>query len=370
VLAAATLAIVGLHAGEPAIVPGVDLDWRAPPGCPDAAAIAGMVNSLLHRSPAPGPDPPRVRAVVSRVAAGRWKLRLDVYARRGHSRRIAFWDDCRVLARAAALLIAIHRDPLAAAVGLEAPAPPPSPPPRGVDPTSGDVVPPAPALDLAPETSAPLAPAAPEPAPSAPLDLAPETSAPLAPAAPEPAPSAPLAADPLTDAPSREPETRESPRPGPPRPRMTVAGHVRLDGGLDVGVLPGLGGHAGVFAGLSLRRVRMEAGLVGAPLRLAPGAPDGRFDRLAGAARVCPIWSRAAVTVALCVGAEAGAIHGVARDVERPQPRWAPWIGLTLSPAVRWRVAGPLGLYFAVDGVLALTRPRLKIRTASCRHRL
>lgn len=78
---AAAVTFVHFAAAEPTLVPGVDLVWRAPPGCPDAAAVARMVGALVRRPPAIGRESPRVRAVVSRFASGRWELRLDLHAR-------------------------------------------------------------------------------------------------------------------------------------------------------------------------------------------------------------------------------------------------------------------------------------------------
>lgn len=143
--------------------------------------------------------------------------------------------------------------------------------------------------------------------------------------------------------------------------RAAPRGHVRVDGGVEAGLLPGVGGHVGLFAGVSLTYVRIEAGVVGAPARVAEARADrsgGRFDRLVAAVRVCPGGRpRLSVTLAACVGIEAGGVRGIGRGVTTPTPDWAPWVGFTLGPAVRWSVAGPLGLWFAVDGELAVTRP-------------
>src|SRR5690606_14567583 len=102
---------------------------------------------------------------------------------------------------------------------------------------------------------------------------------------------------------------------GDARP-AALAGHLRLAGGVDVGVLPGVGGHGALFGGLSFPRVRVEAGLVGAPLRISQQPTPARFDRLTAALRVCPTGSPTrALTLALCLGGEFGAIRGVARAV-------------------------------------------------------
>jgi hypothetical protein len=203
----------------------------------------------------------------------------------------------------------------------------------------------------------------PEPSPPAATDLSPRTDStplaqplgPLPPASPARPASGVNTAEETAEFIALRP--REPPRALPPE----VVAHLRLDGGLDYGVLPGLGGHGGLFAGVTLPRVRLEAGLVGVPLRIAPagdGLAGGRFDRLVGAVRVCPLLRpRPTVALGLCLGGEAGAIRGVGLQVAVPNPQWAPWLGLFLGPAVRWQIAGPVGLWFGVDGVLALSRP-------------
>lgn len=87
----------------PATVPTLDLAWRAPAECPDAAAVTAMVSALLRR-PA-DLDTTVARAAVTHDASG-WRLGLDLHAGGSRYRRIVRADDCLVLARATALLIA------------------------------------------------------------------------------------------------------------------------------------------------------------------------------------------------------------------------------------------------------------------------
>ncbi|MDC0675128.1 hypothetical protein [Nannocystis radixulma] len=353
VIAPLLLAAVGPAA------PPIDLTWQVPAGCPDPASVLEMVNGLLRRPPtAAEPERTVARASVTRVGP-RWELRLELQTTRGEFRRTVQAESCQVLARATALVIAIHLDPLAVSRGLDPPAavvPPPEPPP----------LPPAPP-DLPDQTApAPSGPAAPDlseqPAALPPIGLSPGTAT-----APLLQPLGPLppvaAAPPPVDMAEETAEfvalrPREPPA-DPPVPPLVA--HLRVDGGFDYGVLPGIGGHAGLFAGVTLPRVRLEAGIIGVPLRILPAQDNiagGRFDRVVGALRICPLLRPSpAVLLALCIGGEAGAIQGVGLQVAVPNPRWAPWLGLFLGPAVRWQIAGPVGLWFGVDGVLALGRP-------------
>lgn len=456
-LPAALVLVHRLLAPEPAAVPAVDLTWRAPAGCPDAAVVTSMVAGLVRGPTEPEPDLPVARATVTRHGSG-WQVRLDLQASRGRYRRVMRADDCLVLARAAALLIAIHLDPLAVTRSLESAAPlgpPRSPPPgsprtdlseqpspRAADLSAGTVLSSNPAdlsartapssgpADLSPRTapssspadlslrtapssgsadpavrtapstsptdlsartapsstspadlsagtaSVPASPGVPVARPSTPETPSPRTASPPAlrpapadlsqgtastPAVP-PAPTSPTFGDDLSEPPAAVDLSEQPASPAPPR---RLAGHVRLDGGLDYGVLPRVGGHAGLFAGLSLARVRLEAGLVGVPLRLVgadEAAAPARFDRLTAALRVCPTFQvHRVVILAVCLAGEVGAIRGVAR-VADPRPQWAPWAGLTLGPALRVRVAGPLGIYVGLEGLLALARPTFTVR--------
>ncbi|WP_434427024.1 hypothetical protein [Nannocystis pusilla] len=423
-LALAALVFVRLSSAAPSpAAPPVDLTWQAPGECPDGDAVLHMVAGLL-RQPTGDDAPGRAvaRGLVTRVGAT-WELRLVLRGRGSDYRRTVRAESCPLLARAAALLIAIHLDPLAVTRSLPAAAVvPPAPPDLPPDLSSGTAtIPPPGPFDLSPRTSTTSPPGT-----APPSDLSPRTSTTSAsgtapptdlssrtsPAPPPDSSTRPvpplLPPDPLASDPSRAPSIPAAPdlsfrpdsssspagrlaSPAPPRPpagssrplapedmteetaEFTAArtpppaasprllGHLRLEGGLDVGVLPGVGGLVGLFGGVTLPRLRLEAGLVGAPGRILPGVsdrPGGRFDRLGGVVRICPTWHpRPALAILLCAGLEVGALHGVARDVSVPSPRWAPWASFFLGPALRWRVAGPLGLWLAVEGLVAVNRP-------------
>ncbi len=340
------------------------LTWEAPGECPQASEVVALVSTVLRRRARALPEPLEARATVTRASSGAWRLQLELRSNDGQQLRVLQAEECPLLARAAALVVAVQLDPLAPGRTLQAAvlresaeAPVPS-----LDPLATQVAPAA-----VPVVASSLAPAAPLLAPTV------SSVAPAAGSVPPPIPPPPREWQPRTPPPSRtdpafdeldapppasttEASTSEAPK--PPR----IAGHLRLEGGLEVGLLPGVGGLVGVVGGVALRRLRLEVGLMGSPVRsksLPDGKISGRLDRLAGVLRVCPGWTgpRARVTIAGCLGGEAGAIRAVAVGVADPSPRWAPWAALSLGPALRVRLAGPVGVRLGVEGVLALARP-------------
>lgn len=322
-----------LIAAPPPDLP-LTLAWDAPDECPQADEVRALVGTALQqRPPRASPHPLDARARVRRSSAGAWTLRLELATDDHQRTRVLQADECPLLARAAALVVAIQLDPRAPGRTLRAaalrepePAAPPSDPlPAPVPPAPAPLVPPAP---IVPPVAAP-----PRPRVAAPADsfLAPET----------PAPEQLL-------------------------PPARLTGHLRLEGGLELGLLPGAGGLAGLVGGLELPGVRLELALQAAPLRAGTfpaGTASARLDRLAAALRVCPGWTdpRARVTIAGCLGGELGAIHAVGVDVTDGRARWAPWLGLSLGPALRVRLAGAVGLRLGVEGVAALARPSFTV---------
>jgi hypothetical protein len=265
---------------------------------------------------------------------------------RGRQTRTLRAGECDPLARATALLIALRLDPTGVGriaddlPAIREPAAPDGPAPS---PASPDVPPFAP-----PDSPAPAVPPFSEPTIAAPV--------PSSRARSEPAPSI---LD-VVEMPAPAPASSRPVQPPPKRPGL--AGHLRLEGGFDYGVLPGIGGNVGGAGGLAIRGVRLELGVLAVPSRIArPAAVDaaGRFDRLAAAIRVCPGWRvPRGVTLFGCVGVEAGAIRAEGTDgVARPRVLWAPWSAVLFGAAVRWGVVGPLGLWLGAEGVAALTRP-------------
>lgn len=302
-----------------------------------------MVSSVLHRRAAQGlSELLTARAVVGRAARGGWTLQLELRSSQGQQTRVLQADECRLLARAAAVVVAVQLDPLARGRTLQAAATrEPGEAPASVD--------------------------APLPGPVAPANTGDGPEVPL--------PPAPVFPDPVAPRPvvrRIDPVVELEALPEPPRVQVEagprLAGHLRLEGGLEVGLLPGSGGLVGLVGGVVIRGVRLEAGLAGSPLRSAPspgGDARARLDRFAGALRVCPGWTspRARLTISGCLGGEAGVLRASGVGVANPSTVHAPWVALSLGPALRLRLAGPLGLRLGVEGVVALARPTFTVGT-------
>lgn len=324
------LAWLALMTVLPAPEPAQTLAWEAPPECPDAREVLVMAARLGHHPD----DPVAARGVVRRASSGAWVLRLELSSAAGVRERRLQAAECPLLARAAALVIAVHRD----AHALREPDPPavPEPPPPAAPP----IDPPAP----------PSLPTIIERQPI--LRPTPRTR-PI-----EPPPIEPPLEPPLEPPPLPTPEPRDPP--------PLLAGHLRGEGGLDLGLLPGVGGTAALAGGLAIRGVRLELGVLAAPgrTRLFSSGLGLRLDRVAATVRVCPggRLGRGDLTLFGCLGAELGAIRGTGTGlVMNPSPRWVATGALRLGPALRWRIAGPVGLWFAVEGVIALRRPTFTV---------
>ena len=126
-----------------------------------------------------------------------------------------------------------------------------------------------------------------------------------------------------------------------------------------------LTGELALLGGAWGRRWRIEGGFAAAPWRevaTRDGAVGGRFARLSGVLRGCARWpvrrEGGALALLGCLGAEAGGLTAIGtRGVATPSARWTPWGAVLLGPAVRVRLAGPLGLWIGVEAVIPLRRP-------------
>jgi hypothetical protein len=136
-----------LAAASPAQASGgarVNLRWSAPEGCPDAAHVTGEVDRLLgEESPRPAAQLD-VAATVTRDDGGELTVRLETQGDGGARVREIKGTSCAAVADAAALLVALIIDPVAASRAVPAPSPPVVPPPPV--PSPPPPAPPPPAL--------------------------------------------------------------------------------------------------------------------------------------------------------------------------------------------------------------------------------
>lgn len=311
-----------------ALAPPVTLDWQAPDVCPDAATVTAMTLDLLREHPTSTTRPPlRARAVVTRAGERSFfKVTLELHSPDGDVLRTLGAQDCQLLARGVALLIAVHLDPLAVTRIFGGPAliAPPVPP----------TLPPEPELATAP-APAPIPESEPEPAPT-----------------PAPAPAPVFNELDLPDL-SREPAPE-------PVPETSFGGHLRLEGGVDAGLFR-VGGDAMLVGGVGAARWRVDLGIVGSAGHRAPiGTLNGSFKRLGGLVRGCAIWRvpprRDRLALLGCLGAELDGVRATS-DATIPNPRWTPWGAALAGVAARITLAGPLGLWIGAEAEIALGKP-------------
>ncbi len=100
-------------------VVGIDLEWRAPAGCPSSDRVVAIIRALVARDVVLDPTASVVvRGSVVAEASG-WALELDVDGPGGAERRHLQASRCEVLGEAAALVIATNVDPAQVARALE-----------------------------------------------------------------------------------------------------------------------------------------------------------------------------------------------------------------------------------------------------------
>lgn len=284
----------------------VDLTWEAPVGCPEGLSLERRLDELLRGSTATEPSL-RVEARVEPQIDG-FRLRAVLHddARGLGERRELQAPDCASLAHALTLIVAVHVDALKAEIN---------------------------AVELQ------------RPAFVAPAPLAITTASP----------------PPSTSVPPR-PRPAPSPRPSPAA-SSTLGGSLRIEGGAELGLLPGVAGGLGLMGGLTGRAWRVELGAGGWPTRTVSTATLGaRLDVVAGRARAC--WAPAVGRwlVPVCGGGEVGGLRGAGTEgVTQPRVEWAPWAAVTASVGAAWSPLPWLGPYAAVEAQGALSRPQLRV---------
>src|SRR5258708_36351590 len=115
--------------------PAIDLDWRAPSGCPDRATVRRYVEEMLGRDDGSASSL-SARGSAQRTAADRWTADLALRTSSGADATRSFeGPSCEAVSRAAALVMALAIHP------NEPPPPPPAeetadrdagPPPRPI----------------------------------------------------------------------------------------------------------------------------------------------------------------------------------------------------------------------------------------------
>lgn len=301
----------------------LDLQWRGPSDCPDAAAVARETEAALGRPLAPLSERPiSARGALER-RPGPEPYLLILEVRRGEAldRREFRAARCDVLAQAAAVVLAAAIDP-AIDVAQPATAEPASPQAHSAS---------APAADA--HTPPTAAPASSDTTPRPP----PVTDDALAPTPPEP----------------------------PAEPRVAVL--LRVGPLLALGLVPGVAG--GVTGGLGLVTPRLRVDLDG--LWVAPRIGDPGVSQLdlrigvgVGAAtlRLCARPRLGPVEFPTCLGGQVGGLRArpLGADIDQPTTVTQPWAALLVGAGLRAAFArGRLALLLRADALVALARPRI-----------
>jgi hypothetical protein len=289
------------------------IDFRAPPGCPDAAALHAAIAKLLGAAADTAEF--RVRVDVEQVA-GTWRLRLTTRDAAGATgERELRGASCAEVVDGAALIVALAVDPAAVArASARAETDEASARRRQIDD------------DEAPPAGSVLTPRARPPAPGA--------------------------------------STRSA------AARPPWGGRIRGFVAADWGSLPSAAPGLGVAAAVTRGRLRGEVGLAywlqqRAPASADPGA-GGDLFLVTGTTRACAIVTAAALAV--CGGLEAGSMRGRGYGVDQPASGAALWLAPTLGVGRAWRWRS-FGLWTELALLAPLTRAHFTLDTVGEVHR-
>ena len=122
----------------------LELEWEAPPTCPDATVVRRQIEKILH-GPLTAPSSAVAHGKIDRTEDGRFHLVLTVRTGDVADTRELDAASCSMLSEAFAVVVALAIDPTKGGGGIEEPAQPESPPTEPIQPSApvaADVVPP------------------------------------------------------------------------------------------------------------------------------------------------------------------------------------------------------------------------------------
>jgi hypothetical protein len=284
----------------------VDLRWDAPEGCPPREAVLEDLQRLTGGEVDPSaPNVVVVDAAIVREDGG-YTLRLG--ARALHDL------DCDLLAKAAALMVAVDIAPIATAqrVGVGAPAMQVQPP-------------------------------------------------------------ADVTREPVDVTPVREPIVASPPRTAArPAPRARTAWTHRFlaaaNGGLALGIVPGISGSVGGRVGWGFGPLRLE--VVGLhTIRRTDEVIDGasiRASSSGGGVHVLYAPTAGPIVPMLGAGFEAGVLAGRGLgDAVQPRPVRAAWTAVALVVGLAWPAEGRIALRAGAEALVTTLRPGLHLQSVA-----
>jgi hypothetical protein len=278
----------------------IDIQWQAPPECPDVNSVRLSTERLLGKDlTAPQRQRVAARATVSKNHAGNWELRLSLVVDDRAAEVDFAAKECRVLADATALHVALAADPVAVVESME-PAPPPSFEAKG-------------------EAERP---------PSDQRDHSADAGRALQPSTLQVGLRA-----------------------------MSGAGFGPLPG-----VAPGVA-ILGSVQVRSFRAEFGGQGFCCSEARYT-SVPDvgGRFQLFSGVLRGCTMSSGAGLTFPVCVGALFGFARGEGFGTAETGSARSAWGAIVLGPALRMPIGGRVALWVEGDGFISFVRPGFRVR--------
>jgi len=287
------------------------LQWNAPEACPTQAAVQAEVHSLLEGSTRTG-----VSLAVSGVALAvndGYEVELRFDSKEGPGQRVLTGRDCKEVAKAAALVIALAIDP-----GVT------------IDPNRQS------ALEAPTETPPP------EPSPTPPGTSPAE--------------------------PTKDRQRRPAPPPAPAPLPLSIEG--ALGAAVEWGTLPDLA--LGVGAGASLGIGAFRATLLGDlfPARIYDAAQDTRLQLSVWSGSLLLGYAIPFRLHALIpeLGLRVGNLSAQARDADAPISADSLLLGPELGIRGTFRAGGPVGLWLGLHSGAHLRRPRLVVENRGLAH--
>lgn len=328
-IAAAALALATVVAGvEPAssLPEAIELVWRAPPECPGRATVEGYIVAGVE-----GLGGERrtvsaqalVEAVLTKNEQG-YRLDLQLSIDGVVLQRQIHADDCSLLARATGLIVAVSVD---AAL-----------PPEAVNEAMRERAEGVQREDAGTQTSA-LSPD--DPAASAVVEL------------PDKVDEPPTAGSREADLQPRSATSRLQ--------RLELGAALRISGGLQAGILPGIGGGLDVSMAALGKWWRVEGHggrLFSRTKRFDGEGPVGaNFAAWSGGARGCIVPPVGRWEFPVCFGVELAQIHAEGFGAPMEFEVRTLWAGAVVSGGALWFPTRWMGLFGGLQGIAALNRP-------------
>lgn len=159
---------------------------------------------------------------------------------------------------------------------------------------------------------------------------------------------------------------------GDPKTRR-IRGLVRVDGGFEYGILPGLGGAAGMALGLEWGPLRFELdGHYGTPrsTELVDTQAGARFQSGTVAVRACGVPRVSRLGFPLCAGVEGGAMRADGFGLIPNRTTHRPLLHVQLSAGIDVALGRGWSLVLGAVGLVPVLRPAVEVTGGGELHRV